>query len=88
MNGYHPHKTAIGRKVGVMTTPARWLLSDVLNPQGIRPQSILDFGSGKSHDAEIWAQQTGAFSIGWDLPSSWVRTSDTETTICIRIGDG
>ena len=66
MNGYHPHKTAIARKVGVMTSPARWLLSDVLNPQGFRPQSILDFGSGKSHDAEIWAQQTGAFSIGWD----------------------
>lgn len=66
MNGYHPHKTAIGRKVGVMTTPARWLLTDVLTPQGIRPQSVLDFGSGKAHDADLWAQQTGAITMGWD----------------------
>jgi len=66
MNGYHPHKTAIARKVGVMTSPARWLLNEVLNPQGIRPQSVLDFGSGKSHDDDVWAQRTGAFSMGWD----------------------
>ena len=67
MKGYHPYKTAIGRKVGVMTAPSKWLLERVLNPQEIRPKSVLDFGCGKSHDSEIWAQQTGAVARGYDL---------------------
>ena len=66
MNGYHPHKTAIGRKVGVMTAPSKWLLSNVLNPREIRPQSVLDFGSGKAYDDDFWAQLTGAFTMGYD----------------------
>ncbi len=51
---YHPHKTAIWRKPGTMTTPSKWLLEKILTPRGIIPNSVLDFGAGKSHDTEIW----------------------------------
>ena len=66
MEKYNPHKTAISRKVSVMTAPSRWLLQRVLIPRGIEPSSVLDFGTGKSHDPELWEDLTGAVGCGYD----------------------
>ena len=46
MERYNPHKTAIWRKEGTMTTPSRWLLQRVLTPRSLKPKSVLDFGAG------------------------------------------
>ncbi len=66
MERYNPHKTAIFRKGGTMTKPSRWLLERVLIPRGIKLSSVLDFGTGKSHDPEMWKDLTGAVAWGYD----------------------
>ena len=66
MDEYNPHKTAIFRSHEKMTRPASWLLEKILEPREIHPKSVLDFGAGKSYDAEIWAEKTGSFSQGYD----------------------
>ena len=64
---YNPHKTAISRGKSVMTAPSRLLLERVLKPRGIEPSSVLDFGTGKSNDPELWKKLTGAFAQGYDI---------------------
>ena len=66
MKRYSPHKTAIFRKGGTMTKPSRWLLERVLIPRGIEVGSVLDFGTVKSHDPEMWKEMTGAVAWGYD----------------------
>ena len=66
MDRYNPHKTAIWRREGAMTTPSRWLLQRVLTPRSLKPRSVLDFGAGKSHDPEMWRELTGAVAQGYD----------------------
>ena len=66
MERYNPHKTAIWRREGAMTTPSRWLLQRVLTPGRIMPSSVLDFGAGKSHDEEMWGELPGVVARGYD----------------------
>jgi len=49
-----------------MTNPSKWLLERILTPRGIRPNSVLDFGAGKSHDTEIWGELVGD-ARGYDV---------------------
>ena len=66
MDNYNPHKTARFRPTDTMTVPARWLFEKVIEPWVMWPKSVLDYGAGKSHDASIWKQKTGAVTQGYD----------------------
>ena len=62
---YHPEKTAIKRST--MTKPTDWLFRNALPSHGIRPRSVLDYGAGKSIDADLLAEaHRGLVTGAWD----------------------
>jgi len=58
------HKTAISRNK--WTKPGKWLYENFFKERKVSLDSILDFGAGKSIDAQCWSKETGAFTQAYD----------------------